>query len=627
LLDNELVAASLAEDGLSVVGRVGGLSFFAEGITQRRRLFVGGGVAYVTSYPGYDTFEVSDAGSMHRIGAAQDRGPNSFKQILGNGSGLGVAAVGTNPRDDGTHDIYLFDLSDPANTSQFLLTLPTPGMTRAVSLFNGLAYAADSEAGLQVVNYLAADRLGVPPAVMLDASFDLLDPAVEVGQPVRVTAVVTDDVQVRNVEFYIDGVRAATDGNFPFEYRFLAPSRGLKDRFTLQARASDTGGNAVFTPPLEVFILPDSTPPRVSRTVPPAGGIAGSVETVAVFFNESIDPQTVTDATLQWRSAGPDGIPGTADDVLRTGGTLSYRDELRAAFLTFSEPLPPGLYEGSALPPLADTSGNVLPVPFTWRFTVIEGVDSDQDGVPDHIELLLGTDPMNPDSNGNGIPDGLEDHDNDGLPNAGEVVLGTDPLNPDSNGNGILDGDEDTDQDGLTDGDEIRRGTIPWLADSDGDGWPDEAEVTAGTDPLNPADRPRFITAARPPLVLTLPSSAGTDGLPVNTVSAQPPIILTLPALAGAEDSPFNVVAASPPVILMLPALVAGDGLAINTTMAVPPVILTLPTLVAGDGLAFNTVMAVPPVLLTLPSLGGTEDLEPNTTAARPPLFIQYDNP
>lgn len=628
LLDTELVAVSLVEDGLEVRGRVGGLSFFPEGITGSRRLFVGGGLAYVTSYPGYDTFNVSDVASMRKIGTAQDRGPNSFKQIIANGSGLGVAAVGTNPREDGTHDIYLFDLSNPADTARFLLTLPTPGLTRAVSLFNGLAYAADSEAGLQVVNYLAADRQGVPPAVMLEGTFDLLDPVAEAGQPVRVTAVVTDDVQVRNVEFYIDGVRAATDGNFPFEYRFRAPAFGLWDRFTLQARASDTGGNARFTAPLEIRIIPDSTPPRVNRTVPPTGGIAGSVEVVAVFFSEALDPATVSGATLQWRSAGADGIPGTPDDVLQTGGTLTYRDDLRAVFLTLPGPLPPGLYEGSAHPPLADTSGNALPAAFTWRFTVIEGDDADQDGVPDAVELILGTDPSNPDSDGDGVSDGFEDADNDGLTNAGEVVLGTDPRNADTDGNGIRDGQEDTDQDGLTNGDEIRRGTIPWLADSDGDGWPDEAEVVTGANPLNPAIRPRLIAVSQPPVLVTLPTTSGPGGLPANTSAAQPPLILTLPAIASGDGLAPNVVVALPPVVLSLPAVGTGEGdLRPNAVVAQPPVILTLPSLADGEGLSPNTVAAWPPVLFTLPSLGGVGALTPNTSLAQPPVFIRLDNP
>ncbi len=66
----------------------------------------------------------------------------------------------------------------------------------------------------------------------------------------------------------------------------------------------------------------------------------------------------------------------------------------------------------------------------------------------------------------------LDDADNDGLSNDQEAALLTDPMNP------------DTDGDGLTDGDEINvYHTNPLLADSDNDGVSDGMEIAAGTDP------------------------------------------------------------------------------------------------------------------------------------------------
>ncbi|MCP4831889.1 MAG: OmpA family protein, partial [Gammaproteobacteria bacterium] len=59
------------------------------------------------------------------------------------------------------------------------------------------------------------------------------------------------------------------------------------------------------------------------------------------------------------------------------------------------------------------------------------------------------------------------------------VFKGTDPLNP------------DTDSDGLTDGEEASYsgiGTDPLNPDTDGGGTNDGAEVNNGTDPFNPAD-------------------------------------------------------------------------------------------------------------------------------------------
>jgi hypothetical protein len=52
----------------------------------------------------------------------------------------------------------------------------------------------------------------------------------------------------------------------------------------------------------------------------------------------------------------------------------------------------------------------------TWHFSVFDiGPDRDAEGVPESLEVLLGLDPDDPDSSGDGIADGSEDFDEDGL--------------------------------------------------------------------------------------------------------------------------------------------------------------------------------------------------------------------
>ncbi|MEZ4266209.1 MAG: SUMF1/EgtB/PvdO family nonheme iron enzyme [Myxococcota bacterium] len=180
--------------------------------------------------------------------------------------------------------------------------------------------------------------------------------------------------------------------------------------------------------------------------------------------------------------------------------------------------------------------------------------DDDDDGLDDAVEAGLGTDPLDADTDGDGLDDAFEndgfrnpldaDSDDDGLSD-GDETLGTGPLaafgptsydNPDTDGDGLPDGlevgvtsaippgtsggtgvtflgtdsalfpdadpvsktdpnDDDTDDDGLTDGAEdsnsdgaapsILGGTgtsgsgemDPNLADTDGDGLPDGVEV------------------------------------------------------------------------------------------------------------------------------------------------------
>jgi len=159
--------------------------------------------------------------------------------------------------------------------------------------------------------------------------------------------------------------------------------------------------------------------------------------------------------------------------------------------------------------------------------------DKDNDGLGKCLEKEIGTDPNNPDSDGDGLNDGEEyltyktnplqadtdldglsdfdevkstktnpliaDTDNDGL-NDGEEInkYKTDPLKADTDGDGLTDGDEvvkyktnplkaDTDGDGLTDGDEVvKYKTDPLKADTDGEGLSDSEEVLKyKTNPLN----------------------------------------------------------------------------------------------------------------------------------------------
>ena len=79
---------------------------------------------------------------------------------------------------------------------------------------------------------------------------------------------------------------------------------------------------------------------------------------------------------------------------------------------------------------------------FIPRFFLVDMIanDMDFDGVPDAVEVGLGTNKNNPDSNGNGVLDGDEDFDNDRLSNHAEInIHGTDPKKPDSNNNNIPD--------------------------------------------------------------------------------------------------------------------------------------------------------------------------------------------
>lgn len=116
-----------------------------------------------------------------------------------------------------------------------------------------------------------------------------------------------------------------------------------------------------------------------------------------------------------------------------------------------------------------DTGSN-----YGYEYNVDEEKDTDGDGVPDYLEIIWGMDHKADDSDG----DGLSDYDEC-------YITLTDPLNADTDGNGITDGEDDLEGDGISNAEEIRLGTDPTKGDADGDDLTDYEEVyTYGTDPL-----------------------------------------------------------------------------------------------------------------------------------------------
>lgn len=95
------------------------------------------------------------------------------------------------------------------------------------------------------------------------------------------------------------------------------------------------------------------------------------------------------------------------------------------------------------------------------------GVDTDKDGLADVMETKLGTDPKNPDSDGDGLNDGEEIL---GLDQASTTAIASKKSDPKNPCDPIKTGDDcDADGDGLTNAEEAKLGTNPNNPDSDGD--------------------------------------------------------------------------------------------------------------------------------------------------------------
>jgi hypothetical protein len=435
-------------------------------------------------------------------------------------------------------------------------------------------------------------------------------------------------VQVRRVEFYLDGARLAADGNFPFEVTFTAPPRTAERTvIRLRAKATDTAGNETLSDEISLELVPDATPPRVVRSVPGAGALLPTLSSVLVFFNEAILPDSVTETTVQLLAAGADGQVGTADDLAMPNLGRVLREEPPSLAVTTATPLVPGRYRLRLAPPLADLAGNPLAAAVTVDLVVFDpAADTDGDGLPDDVERLLGLDPRKADTNGNGVPDGAEDPDRDGLTSAFEIAFGTDPRRVDSDGDGVNDGDEDVDRDGLSVRRELAAGTDPLRADSDGDGWPDEGEVTGGSDPLNPLSQPFVGALGLPPVELVAPAAVFGPGSAFGPTLAHPPVEIIAPAAVFGEGSAFGPTLANPPVEVLAPAAVFGPGSAFGPTLANPPAEVIAPAAVFGPGSAFGPTLANPPVEVLAPAarFGPGGDFGP--VLAQPPATVEFLN-
>ncbi|HSO41019.1 MAG TPA: hypothetical protein VLT33_51190 [Labilithrix sp.] len=218
---------------------------------------------------------------------------------------------------------------------------------------------------------------------------------------------------------------------------------------------------------------------------------------------------------------GTGNLAGSVDPKLHSDLRLRLGSPLRGAGGTVAQSrididgeLRPSSAPDIGVDQLNDADSDMLPdawelASFSNLTTIAGAADQDADGLSNAAELDLETDWLDPDTDHDGIDDGLE------------VALGTNPLVVDAddlagdlNHDGLIDSigtqlgyqpnRQDDDGDSVSNADELLMCTNPLRADSDGDGVPDSADAfpldpRLSALPTNPLDvTPPVITLAAP---------------------------------------------------------------------------------------------------------------------------------
>ncbi len=343
---------------------LGGLDLgtLSPAVGETLELTVGNGRAYVGDARGFRIINITDPASPVLL-QANSTGAAVLRAIATSGSGLLLAGQ---PSSVGIYDVK----SD--RVTNFLTSFALPNLTRDIVLHRGYALVADGASGLGVINFLAPDRGTNPPTITIRAFPSNPPNGQEAEEQFFVTATTSDDVQVRDVEFYIDGVTVARSGKFPFSATLRAPAMlGNKANFLVRGKATDTGGNSTWSQEIALTLLPDSTPARLLAFAPAHNSTPprGSISTLSAFFDSIVH---LTDFSTAWTlvTAGADGNLGTADDAAVTGGEFVYDTDPRTVLQRFSAPLHSGKYRSRIASSVSDLAGNPLGTNVAWDFTI-----------------------------------------------------------------------------------------------------------------------------------------------------------------------------------------------------------------------------------------------------------------
>ena len=341
------------------------------------RLTLGGNVAYASggegfgAAGGYETVDITNPDTLTLL-SGTNLNTLAGGAIALNGSGLGVL-VGVSGR---ANALDVVNTANPATSNAFLSRIALPDAPTDIAIANGRAYVTLGASGLQIINYVGIDTKGVAPTVSLNltaADADPATPGIQVveGGSIRVVTTTTDDVQIRNVQLLVNGVAVANDASYPFDFSVAVPSIAKGGTsITLQAIATDTGGNITRSAITTLTVVRDTFPPTVASVTPADNASVFFVRSAQVVFDKPIDTTKLSTAGVTLVNVGPDGVAGTADDI-KPAFTLDTRANGQVLAIIPSAYLAPGVYKLTIAPSIIfDRAGNQLAAPITRTFTI-----------------------------------------------------------------------------------------------------------------------------------------------------------------------------------------------------------------------------------------------------------------
>ena len=372
--------------GLQILGRLI-VPGSASPLESGRKLFVGRDEAYIGTFTGFRTVDVTPGREPQLLitgnggqGAIHGLAHNGVSNLVATTSFAGPASLA----------VSLFQAPQPPTALQFLASFDTPGESRAVVLHQGLAYIADAAGGLQVINFLARDGRGLAPVVTLQPPTDV-DPAAGIqvwsGNELTLAFTVSDDVQIHHVELLVNGVVVDTDSNWPYDLSFVPlMANGQAGTVDVQVRAMDTGGNLGVSDQQSWQVRINPLSPFLVTSSPEPGETLTELSQLSLRFDVPLDPARLVRSGFSLRNFGADGQLGGGDDQTIPVGAFTFNFGNRILRVSPDEVLPPGRYQLQlAAGAVTSATGSALAIPLNLEFelrvnsAVVNWV-SDQDG-------------------------------------------------------------------------------------------------------------------------------------------------------------------------------------------------------------------------------------------------------